>query len=278
MSGTSGASPSAIAFDELVAEAVAAPFTGWDFSWLDARSTSEDLPWSYRAEAARYAGTARVMLDMGTGGGEELTRITPRARHTIATESWRPNVPVAARRLKAAGIPVIHCDGAPDNMSEEGISAAPDRAGLLPFADGVFDLVTNRHESFRADELRRVLAPGGAFVTQQVDYHSDDALFELLGLDPPDEPDTWLPLAVAQLNAAGLTIAHTAAGQETRHFEHVGAVIYYLKVVGWAIPDYSLEAFLPALRAAWEEPARWPLPLSGRRFIVVARKATAATA
>jgi hypothetical protein len=33
-------------FDELVAEATAAPFTGWDFSWLDARSTTEDLPWS----------------------------------------------------------------------------------------------------------------------------------------------------------------------------------------------------------------------------------------
>jgi SAM-dependent methyltransferase len=264
-----------LAFEELVTEAVAAPFTGWDFSWLDARSSTDGLPWSYPAEVARYSRTARVMLDMGTGGGEELARLGPRPDHTIATESWRPNVPVAARRLKPLGIPLIHCDGAPDNMSAEGTSAAPDRAGLLPFADGAVDLVINRHESFRADELWRVLAPGGIFVTQQVDYHSDDALFELLGLDPPDAPHTWLPLATAQLTAAGMTVAHTAAGQETRYFDHVGAVIYYLKVVGWAIPQYSLEAFLPALRAAWQRPGTWPLPVSGTRFIVVATKATA---
>ena len=63
-----------VTFDQLVAEAVAAPFTGWDFSWLDARSTSEDLPWSFAAEVARYSGTAGAMVDMGTGGGEQLRR------------------------------------------------------------------------------------------------------------------------------------------------------------------------------------------------------------
>jgi SAM-dependent methyltransferase len=261
-----------VTFDELVAEAIAAPFTGWDFSWLDARSTNEDLPWSYAAEVARYSRAARNMVDMGTGGGEQLAGITPRPDRTIATESWRPNVPVAARGLRPLGIPVIHCDGAADNMSEEGASTTPDRAGLLPFADDAFDLVINRHESFRADEICRVLAPGGIFITQQVDYHSDESLFELLGLDPHDAPQTWLPLATEQLTASGLTIAHTSAGQETRYFEHVGAVIYYLKIVSWEIPEYSLETFLPALRAAWQRPGMWPLSVSGRRFIVVARK------
>ena len=114
-------------------------------------------------------------------------------------------------------------------MSDEGLSAVTDRAGLLPFADGALDLVINRHESFRTDELARVLAPGGTFVTQQVDYHSDAALFELLGLDPPDEPQTWLPLATAQLTEAGLTVAHSEVGEEVRYFAHIGAVIYYLK-------------------------------------------------
>jgi len=48
------------AFEELITEAVAAPFSGWDFSWLDARSSTTDLPWTYRAEVARYSGTARA--------------------------------------------------------------------------------------------------------------------------------------------------------------------------------------------------------------------------
>jgi hypothetical protein len=31
-------------FDELVTEALTAPFSGWDFSWLDRRSWTELLP------------------------------------------------------------------------------------------------------------------------------------------------------------------------------------------------------------------------------------------
>jgi SAM-dependent methyltransferase len=265
-------------FDELVAEAVAAPFTGWDFSWLDARSTVEDLPWNYAAEVAACSAAARTMADMGTGGGEVLAGISQRPARTVATESWPPNVQVAANRLRPLGIPVLHCDAAPENMSEEGASPDPGRAGRLPIADGAFDLVINRHESFRGDEVCRVLAPGGTFLTQQVDHHSDDALFRVLGLDPPDAPQTWLPLAASQLTAAGLTVTRAAVGQETRRFAHIGAVVYYLKVVGWAIPQYSLEAFLPALRAAWQRPAMWPLPVTARRFLIVARKAAPATA
>ena len=55
-------------FDELVTEATTAPFSGWDFSWLDRRSTSEPLPWDYSTRVATLARDARTMLDMGTGG------------------------------------------------------------------------------------------------------------------------------------------------------------------------------------------------------------------
>jgi hypothetical protein len=34
-------------FDELITEAVAAPFAGWDFSWLNGRKTEYTLPWDY---------------------------------------------------------------------------------------------------------------------------------------------------------------------------------------------------------------------------------------
>ncbi len=258
-------------FDDLLAEAQAAMFTGWDFSWLDARSSlAADLPWSYPAEVRTRAGAAAAMLDMGTGGGEFLARIRPRPERTVATESWPPNVGVAAHRLRPLGIPVVHCDSAPENMSAEAAAARPDRPGLLPFADGAFDLVINKHESFRGDEVARVLAPGGTFITQQVDYHSYDDLYRLLGLEPPPQPESWLSLAAGQLTAAGLTITATAAGQATRHYDDVGAVIYYLKVIDWAVPEYSLDALLPRLREAWQTAGAWPWPLTERRFLVVA--------
>jgi hypothetical protein len=56
-------------FEQHVSEALNAPFSGWDFSWLAARSTAGTLPWSYRRDVVSRATAADTMLDMGTGGG-----------------------------------------------------------------------------------------------------------------------------------------------------------------------------------------------------------------
>jgi SAM-dependent methyltransferase len=254
-------------FDELVAEALNAPFSGWDFAWLAARSTAGRLPWNYRGEVARRAAAADVMLDMGTGGGERLARLSPRPRRTAATEAWPPNVGVAAVRLRPLGIPVIQDEGAPEITGQEG----NDR-GRLPFRDGAFTLVTNRHEAFRAGEVSRVLAPGGTFITQQVDFHSFDDLCELLGLDVPPQPDSWLPLARQQVEQAGLVVQAAVRGQERHEFHDVAAVVYYLRVVSWAIPAYSLDACAARLRTAHATPGIWPVCVRQRRFLLIATK------
>jgi len=74
-------------FDELVSEALSAPFSGWDFSWLAARSKLGRSPWSYQRELTRRAATVSTMLDMGTGGGERLSQLSPRPPMTVATEA-----------------------------------------------------------------------------------------------------------------------------------------------------------------------------------------------
>ncbi len=254
-------------FDQLVTDAARAPLSGWDFSWLRARASTEPLPWSYTGEVGGRAGTATALLDMGTGGGEVLSTLAPRPHRTVATEAWPPNVPVAARRLRPLGIAVVQDEGAPDNDSQNG----SDR-GRLPFRDGAFSLVTNRHESFRATEVSRVLAPGGTFVTQQVDFHSYDDLYRLLGLDIPDQPDGWLPLARQQVQQAGLVIDKTVLGEERHHFHDVGGVVYYLSLVPWAVPQFSLQAFRDQLRAAWQRADLWPFTIRQRRFLLIAVK------
>jgi SAM-dependent methyltransferase len=254
-------------FDELVAEALNAPFSGWDFSWLAARSTAGRLPWSYRSEVGRRAARADAMLDMGTGGGERLARVSPRPRRTVATEAWPPNVGIAAARLRPLGIPVIQDEGAQDNTGPRW----NDR-GRLPFRDGAFTLVTSRHEAFRAAEVSRVLAPGGTFVTQQVDFHSYDDLRELLGLEVPPQAESWLPLARRQVEDAGLAVLAAVRGEERHEFHDVAAVVYYLRVVSWAIPQYSLDGCAARLRGAHETPATWPVLVRQRRFLLIAAK------
>jgi SAM-dependent methyltransferase len=245
-------------FEELVAEALAAPVSGWDFSWLTARSSSEDpLPWDYRAEVARYAAGARSLLDMGTGGGEWLASLTPHPPYTVATEGWPPNVPVAARRLRQAGIAVVQDEGSADNAAEN-----PSR-GRLPFRDGAFTLVINKHEAFLAAEVSRVLAPGGAFVSQQVDTRTYDGLYHVLGLPVPEE---------RQLRDAVLTVHQAVAGEQLDRLADVAAIIYYLRLVSWAVPGFTVERFAERLRELHGTPAAWPVTVRQRRFLIVATK------
>jgi SAM-dependent methyltransferase len=254
-------------FDELVSEALAAPFSGWDFSWLSGRSAAGRLPWSYRREVGRRAASADTMLDMGTGGGERLSRLGARAPRTVATEAWPPNVPVAAERLRPLGIPVIHDEGAPDNDKQAGVGR-----GRLPFLDGAFGLVANRHEAFVAAEVARVLAPGGTFITQQIDRHAYDELYRYVGLPVPAQPASWLPLALQQVRDAGLTVQGAVRGAERHELSNVGALVYYLRVVDWAIPDYSFATCAAALRAAHDAPELWPASFQQRHFLLVATK------
>jgi SAM-dependent methyltransferase len=209
------------------------------------------------------------MLDMGTGGGERLSRVSRRPQQTVATEAWPPNVPVAAARLRPLGIAVVQDDGAQDNMDTGGAQA---QRGRMPFSDGAFALVANRHEAFLAAEVSRVLSPGGTFITQQVDFHSNDDLYRLLGLDVPELPDSWLQLARQQVQDAGLTVLAAVRGEERHNLRDVGAVVYYLRVVSWAIPEFSLDACLEQLRAAHDRTEIWPVRLRQRRFLLVAAK------
>ena len=137
--------------NELLAEAETTAFRGWDFSKLGDRLVVEPPHWDFAEIVANAAASATTMLDMGTGGGEWLSSLRDRPLLTIATESWQPNVEVAAARLSALSVPVVYTEGAPDNHRQE----PGNPAGRLPFRTEAFDLVTNRHESFRADEVAR---------------------------------------------------------------------------------------------------------------------------
>jgi SAM-dependent methyltransferase len=206
------------------------------------------------------------MLDMGTGGGEALLRIPRRATKTIADEAFAPNVPVAAAALRPHGIPVVQVEGAPDNDCLDGVH------GRLPYADRAFDCVANRHESFLATEVFRILSPGGCFITQQVDRHTYDDFYVAVGLNVPDQAESWLPLALGQLRAAGFEIVVARHGEEHQAFRDIAAFIWYMRAVSWAIPGLDLTERDAALRRLHAEMNDAPLVIRQRRFLVVAMR------
>jgi SAM-dependent methyltransferase len=144
----------------------------------------------------------------------------------------------------------------------------------LPFRDGAFGLVIDRYESFRASEVARILAPGGHFVTQQVDLHWADDFRSALGL-PVDSraADSWLPLARQQLRAAGLVVQRAGAAAGELSFTDIGALAYYLlNAVVWIAPEAGLPASRAALEQLHERMRDAPFTAREPRFLLVARK------
>lgn len=143
---------------------------GWDFSHLDGRYEEEgDLPWDYRDTVMRYLRPDSRLLDLDTGGGEFLLSLGHPHALTAATEAYPPNVALCRETLSPLGIDFREASA----------------AGSLPFEDGSFDLVINRHGDFSPAEIARVLKAGGVFVTQQVGAENDRELVEQLLPHPP---------------------------------------------------------------------------------------------
>jgi SAM-dependent methyltransferase len=177
-------------------------------------------------------------------------------------------VGVADLRLRPLGVRVVQVQGDRDNSDQDDTDP-----GRLPFRDGAFPLVVDRNAAFVAAEVARILSPDGVFVTQQVDTHNHDELWRLLGIDPPSQPESWLPQARRQVESAGLTVHAAVRGVEADWFHDAGAVLYHLRAIPWEGPDLSIDEYVRRLRAADQTPGLWPVAVRQRRFLLIAGRA-----
>ena len=232
----------------------AEPTSGWDFSSIDAVVDGEP-PWSYEALARRVLAGAGSALDMGTGGGEVLLTLRDALpADTVATEGWPPNVPVATDALAPHGIAVVPYDSEDDER--------------MPFEDRRFDVVLDRHESYVAREVFRVLRPGGVFLTQQVDGRDFAESQELFG-GATAYPHITLERLRAEAEDAGFVVEEDGDWSGTMRFPDVASFVSYVRVVPWQVPeDFSVDRYADVLlRLAPED-----LVFTQRRFVLVCRR------
>jgi SAM-dependent methyltransferase len=249
-------------FADLVAEGAAEPVEGWDFSWFEGRASEERPSWGYvRMMAARMA-AAPAALDIQTGGGEVLAAAlagVPRPPPVLAaTESWPPNLSIAAASLRPLGGRVVQ--------------AADD--GGLPFQAGTFDLVVSRHPVETVwPEVARVLRPGGHYFSQQIGAGSNRELTDFMMGPQPVSPARDPRRAVAAAEAAGLAVTDLREQALRTVFNDVGAVVYFLRKVLWTVPGFTVEGYREQLRRMHEQiQARGPFVAHAQRFLIEARK------
>jgi SAM-dependent methyltransferase len=245
-------------FDELVAEAAAAPVEGWDFSWFDGRATEERPPWGYaRLMGERMAG-AEAALDIETGGGEVLATVAQPPALLVATEGWWPNVEVARARLQPLGARVVAAAEMP----------------TLPFTDASFDLVVSRHPVVVLwREIARVLRPGGTYLSQQIGPGTNRELTDcMMGPRPVNEVRSAAS-ARRGAESAGLEVVELRECALRVAFFNVGAVVYFLRKVRWTVPDFTPEAYDAQLRRLHERIEReGPFVSTAQRLLVEARR------
>jgi SAM-dependent methyltransferase len=222
-------------FEELIAEAVAAPVEGWDFSWLHGRATEQRPSWGYQRLMSDRLARVSAALDIHTGGGEVLDGAATFPPTMAATESWPPNAALATRRLHPRGVVVVQTRDEPP----------------LPFAGESFDLVISRHPiAVWWSEIARLLRPGGTYFAQHPGPATVCELVEFV-LGPHPELGAHLEPAVqrADAQAAGLHIVDMCMEKLRAEFFDIGAVVYFLRKLIWTVPDFTAEPYHGRLRA-----------------------------
>ena len=229
-------------------------FSGWSFDDVDVRPLEPGPPWDYVALARARASAAGALLDLGTGGGEVLSRVVAGlAARVVATEGWAVNAPVARGRLAPLGAEVVRCSSL-----------------RLPFPDASFDLVLSRHEALDPAEVARVLRAGGQVVTQQVGHDDWSELW-------PYFPDRTVFEDHFRAYADGLRAAGLAV-RATRHYRKVafgslGDLLYILLLAPWWLPDFRPARDVDTL-AALEDALRTDdgIVVTESRYLLVAEK------
>src|SRR5215216_1356439 len=235
------------------------PFIGWDFSYLEDRMIEEQPDWSYSARAAELMKQSSSVLDPDTGGGERFLKLRKYwPQKVVATEHYPPNFKLATERLTPFGAEVVDIQ-----LSD---------FGPMPFSDGEFDLVLNRHAAFNPYEVARVLTLNGTFLTQQV--HGLWAVDLLAAFDAePQWPDATPEKYMTRLKEAGLEIVNHQDWSGELTFTDVGAIVYYLKAVPWLVPGFSVEShskYLFKLQKQLQN--KKSLTFSARKYLMEARK------
>ncbi len=249
-------------FDELVGEAEQAPVAGWDFGWLAGRAVEERPSWRYFDLVSARAATVTSLLDVQTGAGRMIADLPVLPALTAATEGYGPNVPVAAGRLRARGAHLLWTD---------------ESRPALPLTGETFELVVSRHPvDTWWDEIARVLRTGGSYLSQQVGPGSVADLTEyLMGPRPPDErPNKRDPEVTRRAaEAAGLVVTDLRCQRPRTAFFDIGAVVFFLRLVVWIVPGFTVARYRDRLLALHRQIERdGAFETTASRFLIEARK------
>ena len=240
-------------------EEEAAYIKGWDFSHIHGKYEEEhDLPWNYVEIVRQYLRDDWNVLDYDTGGGEFLLSLNHPFDKTSATEGFKPNVQLCKETLLPLGIHFKECSN-------------PSR---IPYENETFDLIMNRHGSFDAGELHRLLKKDGIFITQQVGGDNERDLVEMV-LPGTKKPFPHLNLKEQKkvFEDAGFHIIRGEEAYRPIKFYDIGAFVWFAHIIEWEFPGFSVDKCFERLLKMQEiVEEKGEVEGTIHRYLIVAKK------
>ncbi|WP_117161737.1 class I SAM-dependent methyltransferase [Paraliobacillus sp. X-1268] len=231
---------------------------GWDFSKLQVRS--EVVSWDFNEEVKKKSSNVDILLDIGTGGGENVLTIAASFLFLVGIDSSYGMIETAQTNFKKAGI----LNARFSQMSSD----------KLKFPAGFFDVVTCRHAPFSSMEVNKVLKKGGYFLTQQVgegDKINIKRAFNRGKL--VEENGTLLARYVRELKESGFSEIQYFENDAIEYYQRPEDLIFLLKHTP-TIPNFGEKSTDFEILNDFIENHRTEkgIRTNSKRFLIIAKK------
>ncbi|MCM3086766.1 class I SAM-dependent methyltransferase [Bhargavaea ginsengi] len=232
---------------------------GWDFG--DLKVFSEGVEWDFVQEVKSRCNQTDMLLDIGTGGGEYLLKLSPSLLLAIGIDLSNEMIKTAKTNLRNSTVSNVRFFQMP--------------AEALQFPDELFDMVTSRHAPFSSNEVYRVLKAGGLFMTQQVSESDKSNIKKAFGRGQSlDEKDRTLQERyIQELQVAGFSHVQAFEYDATEYYERPEDLLFLLKHTP-IVPDFGRDQndFKVLNEFIETNTTEKGIRTNSKRFLIIAKK------
>ncbi|MBA2937421.1 class I SAM-dependent methyltransferase [Paenibacillus sp. CGMCC 1.16610] len=232
---------------------------GWDFSKL--RTTSEGEQWDFLHEVTLKCNKSSFLLDIGTGGGEALISIADAALLLVGIDRSEGMIESATENLKKS--------------NKGNIRFLQMEAEDIAFPMSFFNVVSCRHSEFYANEISKVLANDGIFLTQQVSEGDKLNIKQAFGRGQGFGTNDGIlkEKYLTELAEAGFTDIQSFEYDASQYFQSYEDLVFFLKftpvIPSFGQTDYDFEILQKFIEANQMEKG---IKTNTKRFMIMARK------